>query len=60
MACGCGKGRMSRPSSSVVTPQPSAQSRQTSQATVITASTPYSKQANTAPAHLQNNLRRTV
>lgn len=61
MACGCGKARMAKPGASAtsITPQASAQSRQTPNAQVISAATPY-RQANVAPAHLQNVMRRKV
>lgn len=57
MACGCGK-KVARPSGA--TPTVSIQTRQSTTARVVAASSPYSSQQNVAPAHLQPLLRKTV
>lgn len=63
MACGCGKGKMARPASSGVSTVARAASgaAQSSNARVVQAASPYTRQQNSAPAHLQESLqRRTV
>lgn len=59
MGCGCGKARMARPMGA--TPTVSTQSRQSTQAKIVTTTSPYATQQNQVPPHLQKTIqRRTV
>lgn len=56
MGCGCGKAKMARPMGA--TPTVSPQTRQSAQAKVVSSVSPYTRQQNVVPEHLQKTLQR--